>query len=127
MRLKACQTHTCNQPLYNSWVTFLVLQSYLDCMSGLALLLFSLHFTALQQYSELQSMCFLCVPWPTHTILCVSGAQPAVCRDVCLTSYTPQKIDMNLLSTTAQILAICTKGPCKRRGGENQRVLPSGY
>lgn len=45
--------------------------------------------------------------------------------DMCLTSYTPQKIDMNLLSTAAQILAICTKGPCKRRGEENQRGLPS--
>lgn len=55
-----------------------------------------------------------------------SNCGKAVCRDTCLTSYTPQKIDMNLLSTAAQILAICTKGPCKRRRGGNQRALPSG-
>lgn len=63
---------------------------------------------------------------PYPVCLRSSACGRAVCRDMCLTSYTPQKIDMNLLSTAAQILAICTKGPCKRRGG-NQRRLPSGY
>lgn len=52
---------------------------------------------------------------------CVLRVQPMEelnARGMCLTSYTPQKIDINLLSTAAQILAMCTKGPCKRRGGD---------
>lgn len=71
----------------------------------------------------------LCFVAYQYYLMCLrsSTCGRVACRDMFLTSYTPQKIDMNLLSTAAQILAICTKGPCKRRGGGNQWGLPSGY
>lgn len=79
--------------LCNFWVTLVVLHSYLDCMSGLALLLFSLYFTALQQYSKHESVCFLCVPWPTQSILSVSGAQAVeeLCAEICALPHTPHR------------------------------------
>lgn len=81
------------QALCNFWVTLVVLHSYLDCMSGLALLWFSLYFTALHQYSKQRSMSFLRVPWTTHTILGVSEAQPLkeLCAEICALPHTPHR------------------------------------